>query len=316
MREPLVSVIMNCYNGEKYLRGAIESVLAQSYTNFEVVFWDNISNDSTRSIVESYRDKRIKYFLAENHVPLGEARNLAIQKAQGEFIAFLDVDDVWFPEKLRKQVQYFDDPSIGLVYCNIKYIDSNGHAVEPSKTESEGNYSKITFIDLMKNYDITMSSAMISRRALNSANGLFDNLLIYAEEYDLFMRICTQFDAVRINNTLASYRIHEKQETLKLFERSVFENEYILSKLLLTNKELFDKDPELLDFKYKKTAWEKFLNEILKGQTKMARKRLRPFLFQDLKYFAFYFLSFFGPNLVKSIWKQYRLKKGRLPFSS
>src|SRR5829696_2506866 len=109
MTGPLVSVIMNCFNGEKYLREAIDSVLAQSYTNWEIIFWDNQSTDDSARIVRSYRDPRLKYFYAPTHLPLYGARNHAIDRAAGELIAFLDVDDWWIPSKLEQQVPLFAD---------------------------------------------------------------------------------------------------------------------------------------------------------------------------------------------------------------
>ena len=93
--EPLVSVIMNCYNGQKYLEESIESVLSQTYKNWELIFWDNQSADKSAEIFKLYKDKRLKYFLSKEHTTLYKARNLAIEKSSGDFIAFLDTDDLW-----------------------------------------------------------------------------------------------------------------------------------------------------------------------------------------------------------------------------
>ena len=111
-KQPLVSVIMNCYNGEKYLREAIDSVLAQTYTNWEIVFWDNQSTDRSAEIVRSYADPRLKYYYAPTHTWLYEARNYAVAKANGELLAFLDVDDWWLPNKLERQVPLFENPEV------------------------------------------------------------------------------------------------------------------------------------------------------------------------------------------------------------
>ena len=103
---PEVSVIMNCYNCSKYLKEAIDSVYAQTYQDWEIVFWDNASSDNSAEIAKRYNNK-LKYFHAEITIPLGQARNRAIEKAKGKYIAFLDCDDVWLPEKLEKQVKVF-----------------------------------------------------------------------------------------------------------------------------------------------------------------------------------------------------------------
>ena len=115
---PVVSVVINCYNGEKYLQQAIDSVLAQSYEDWEVIFWDNRSTDRSAEIVLGYRDTRFRYFHAPRHTPLYEARNYAIERARGDLIAFLDVDDWWFPSKLERQVPLFVDPLVGIVCSN------------------------------------------------------------------------------------------------------------------------------------------------------------------------------------------------------
>jgi len=93
---------MNAFNGEKYLREALDSVLKQSYANWELIFWDNQSTDKSSEIFLSYDDDRLKYFYAPSHTPLYEARNYAVEKSEGEFLAFLDVDDWWLPTKLEQ----------------------------------------------------------------------------------------------------------------------------------------------------------------------------------------------------------------------
>jgi glycosyltransferase involved in cell wall biosynthesis len=111
---PMVSIIMNCFNGEKYLKEAIESVLKQTYTNWELIFWDNQSTDNSASIFKSYNDLRFKYFFAERHTKLGEGRNLAIAQSTGDWIAFLDCDDLWVDSKLEKQIN-----NIGKLFENL-----------------------------------------------------------------------------------------------------------------------------------------------------------------------------------------------------
>ena len=105
LRQPLVSIIINCFNGEEYLREALESVISQTYKNWEIIFWDNQSTDKSAEIFKSYQDSRLKYYLASSHTKiLYEARNYALKKATGDFIAFLDADDYWLPDKLEKQI--------------------------------------------------------------------------------------------------------------------------------------------------------------------------------------------------------------------
>ena len=114
---PLISVVINCYNGETFLKNAINSIYAQTYRNWEIIFWDNASTDSSADIAQSY-DEKIRYFKDVSTKPLYEARGLAVQKAKGEYLAFLDCDDWWDPYKLEKQISLFKDTKVGFVYGN------------------------------------------------------------------------------------------------------------------------------------------------------------------------------------------------------
>ena len=103
MSSPKVSIIINCFNGERYLAEAMDSVFCQTYEDWEIIFWDNASTDNCAEIAKSYGE-RIRYFKSSSIYPLGKARNLAIENARGDFMAFLDCDDLWFPQKLEKQM--------------------------------------------------------------------------------------------------------------------------------------------------------------------------------------------------------------------
>ena len=116
---PLISIIMNCYNGEDFLHESIESILSQTYKNWELIFWDNQSKDKSSEIFKSYKDERLKYFLAKEHTTLYKARNLAIEKSKGDYIAFLDTDDLWEKEKLELQMHLFNNLEVGVVFSNL-----------------------------------------------------------------------------------------------------------------------------------------------------------------------------------------------------
>ena len=114
-KKPLISIIMNCFNGERYLDDSLKSILSQTYQNWELIFWDNLSTDNSKKIFLKYKDSRFKYYQANEHTILYVARNLAIKKANGEFIAFLDTDDIWLKNKLSEQISLFANKNVGLV---------------------------------------------------------------------------------------------------------------------------------------------------------------------------------------------------------
>ena len=99
--QPLISIIMNCHNGEKYLKDSIKSILDQTYQNWELIFYDNNSNDKSKQIFFEFRDKRLKYFYSQKTLKLYKARNLAINQSKGTYISFLDCDDLWKKRKVK-----------------------------------------------------------------------------------------------------------------------------------------------------------------------------------------------------------------------
>ena len=108
--EKKVSIIVNCYNGAKYLKNCLDSIKKQSYRNYELIFWDNKSQDNSKEIFLNFiDDKRFKYFKSDSHTTLYEARNLAIEKTSGDYIAFLDTDDWWVEDYLFDKIIIFDE---------------------------------------------------------------------------------------------------------------------------------------------------------------------------------------------------------------
>ena len=124
--KPLVSIIMNCHNGEEFVRQSLKSIKQQTYNNWELIFWDNKSTDNSKKIIKSYSDRRIRYFRSKKFLNLYSARNLAIKKAKGKYISFLDVDDLWKKNKLEKQVSYLKkNNDLKIVYSNFTTIDES-----------------------------------------------------------------------------------------------------------------------------------------------------------------------------------------------
>ena len=150
--KPLISILMNCYNGSRYLIESIESALNQTYQNWELIFWDNCSTDNSYEVFCQYNDTRLRYFKSDVHTGLGMARYQALEKAKGEFIAFLDCDDVWLNSKLEKQIKKFDDKDVGIVISNTLFFTDSGKN-KPSfikKYPDEG----FIFGQLLKHYYI------------------------------------------------------------------------------------------------------------------------------------------------------------------
>jgi len=209
--QPLVSVIMNCFNGEKYLREAIDSVKAQTYQNWELIFWDNQSTDQSAKIVQSYDDPRIYYFYAPNHTLLYEARNYAIEQSNGDLIAFLDVDDWWEPKKIDLQVPKFEDNKVGLVCGNFKIINQKKRWIRISWH----GYKPSGYIhnQLLKDYHIGLLTIIISKSAYEETGG-FNSRYHIIGDYDISLRIAETFKIKTINDVVANFRAHGLNETI------------------------------------------------------------------------------------------------------
>jgi len=222
---------MNCYNGDHFLKEAIDSIYAQSYTNWEIIFWDNGSSDDSAKIAKSY-DARLKYFFASNTTPLGEARNLALKKVSGEYIAFLDCDDRYLPDKLFMQVEKMKSGQYAMCYGGVIVINESGHEIRRDNIlDMEGKF----FDQLLLRYNINMQTVMIRRSILLGADLSFNPTLKFSPDYDLFMRIAIDNTICSVSNYLVEYRKVKDSLTTKLVDRIPVEMEYTLSELYKIN---------------------------------------------------------------------------------
>ena len=211
-KNPLVSVIMNCFNGESFLKDSIESVINQTYENWEIIFWDNKSEDKSAEIFKSYDDKRFKYFYADEHTSLYKARNLAIKKSNGELLAFIDTDDLWEKNKLELQVPLFDNPKISFVYSNQWIIKNNLKKKKLFiKTKSPSGY---IYKKLLDDYNVGIITVIFRNNIINDLSKIFDERFSVIGDFDFFLKLSKSYYFHYINTPLAYYRIHDKNFSL------------------------------------------------------------------------------------------------------
>lgn len=229
---PLVSVIINFYNGAKYLREAVDSVLRQSYQNWELLLWDNRSTDDSAKIARSYSDVRIRYQLAEKHTSLGLARNHAVAVAKGEWIAFLDCDDYFLEEKLERQIRIIKN-GVGMVYSRVEMrVESSGASTQMGRGALDHKiYPKIPYLPsgnifnlLLFECFIPLPSVMIRRSLYNQVGGINSTLEV-AEDYDIFLKIARISNVCAVNEVLGVYRVHDSNmshvSVEKTFDESI-----------------------------------------------------------------------------------------------
>lgn len=238
---PKVSVIIPVYNAEKYLLEAIESVIDQSYDDWEIIAVNDGSTDSSPDILKNYEDRypsKIRV-LHQPNSGLSAARNAAIAAANGEYIAFLDADDLWLPEKTDEQVYLLDNNSdIGLVYSDIFEL-KNGKLKKRRNVIGGRMFRGDIFDSLFYQNFIPVLSVMVRKSVLDKC-GLFDPVYHGTQDYDLWMRIADKYQIDFIDRQLAIYRIHEQnmsannvekmgREDLELMEQWLEKKPYLSS---------------------------------------------------------------------------------------
>jgi len=202
---PKVSVIIPTYNRRELVQEAIDSVLAQTYTDYEIIVVDDGSTDGTREALQERYGDRIRYVWQENQ---GEsaARNRGIEMARGEYIAFLDSDDVWLPEKLSKQVNLLDySPEVGLVCCYEHKVNESGKPLPGLEKDCQN----ITFQNLCLRNLVGSTSTVVIRKQILTQVGEFDDSIRYGEDWDLWLRVVLVSRIKCITEPLVRVRLHQ-----------------------------------------------------------------------------------------------------------
>ena len=281
--EPLVSIVMNCFNGERFLKEAIDSIYCQTYSNWEIIFWDNNSTDKSSSIANSYTNK-LKYFSTNKKISLGEARSSALKKTTGEYIAFLDCDDLFEVEKIEKQVSLMESDDFIFCYGSAMIINDKGSLIGRSKVNNNGGN---IFGDLLLKYDINMQSVMIRKNALNQKN--FNTELKFSPDYNLFMELASKNRVGVITDYIVRYRKTNNSLTLNSASKIYHEKKYTLD-YLISNEKLYRSYTVEFDFAYKMLNFSKAIYHIAEDDYVKARLSFKKIVKIKFKYRVFYYL--------------------------
>ena len=297
-KNPLVSVVINCYNGEKFLKEAIDSVYSQSYNDWEIILWDNSSTDNSAKIAKSYGLK-LRYYYSDKNLPLGKARNKALSVCNGELICFLDTDDLMCPDKLKHQVPLFKNLKVGIVSSQTIFFKNNkilGYGPNKNKIPIGNIFSKI-----IENYFLSIESVIFRKKSLDNILGgySFNDNFSVCEEADLFIRILFKWDFDFYPVPLSKRRIHDNNISKNNRMEILNENILIINNLikLIPNFKI----------KYKKSfetniLWNinnKAVYFIQQKQNNKTRNILKTKFLTNKKSFFLFFLAFF-PNFISS----------------
>ena len=302
-KKPLISILMNCFNGEEFLKESIESVIEQTYKNWELIFWDNKSNDKSVEIASLYQDKRIFIFTNTYHTNLGKARQNAFKKVRGDYLAFLDVDDFWDKEKLSTQIREFRDKNIGISFTNSLYFSfKRKENLYRTNAKIEVN-TKSLIID----YPLSLNSIIMDVNKLKLLKYDFDENYSHISDFDLVVRLSSISNVKYLNRVLSGWRIHRNNESFK--KREIFNIEILKwCDFHLKNRYLSKYKTQIRELKTITLARERIMNFNLQFNPKFF-KNIRLLNNSRNKLFLIFSLIPFLPFIIFKIkFLLYRLK--------
>lgn len=313
--QPAVSVIIPTYNGGRYLCQTIESALAQTFQDIEILVIDDASDQDIASLLRPYKE-RVQYVRKERSGPAA-SRNFGIKLARGEYLAFLDHDDLWHPDKLQAQVRALDErPQCALAYCYPILIDGEGKPISNEKPSSFPS-GDVT-LDFLGANRITTFSATLIRKSILEKTGFLDEApeMTTADDYDMWLRISDVAEIVFVPGDLVSYRIHAGN-LLKNYDQNLRAHIYVLDKFVKRSAKLErglqEKANEIvLTNKFNKITHFAFVYYYRIGGERKARTlfgeawRMKPFHLRHLIYWGICGMPVqvrAGLRMIKSLWK-------------
>lgn len=211
MTNPIVSIVIPTYNHANFLRSALDSVIAQTIKDWEAIVVNNYSNDDTIEVIKSYKDPRIKFVNFANYGIIGSARNYGLSLASGTFIAFLDSDDLWYPEKLDSCLRMLQLGYDLVCHAEVWVGPGNNRRIVQYGPENKASYKNLLF-----NGNCLSTSAVVVRRSFLDLVGSFDESLniITAEDYDLWLKLARAGARIGfLTKVLGEYRIHSENQS-------------------------------------------------------------------------------------------------------
>lgn len=297
---PLVSVIINCLNGERYLREAMDSVFAQTFQDWEIIFWDNASTDGSANIAKSYGD-RVRYFKSDMTSSLGRARNMAISHARGEYVALLDCDDLWLPQKLEKQLLVLGkNPDVALCYSNSRFFNSRGDLYDHfSQVKPKRG---MVFQYLLEGNFISSETMVFGRGFLDTLDYIFDEELTMVMDYDLTLRLAYKYPIDYVDEPLSKWRMHEGSESNKKRFLIPRENKSMLEKLVNACPDIATEYGTSVSMLTKNANYQLGLEKWDQGKVREARHMLKACNLKPkslIAYSASYFMPFASFDRLK-----------------
>jgi len=295
-----VSIIMPAYNAQKYIGQAIESVICQSYQDWELIIIDDCSVDGTSDIIEKYSaiDSRIVFIKNEtNSGSPASARNIGMKQAHGRYIAFLDSDDWWESFKLQKQIDAMKGGNYALCHTGGFFVYDGTGNMKPFVPRCGSGQ---IFDELLTQYEIKTLSVVVDRLHLEKLElPFFDESIKIGEDYHLFMRLSSESDVLTLKEKLFYYRVHQSSITRTNPQMLWVGMEKFMDWLKQNNGRLYEISHNSLRFVRAKIGYYKAKFFMNKGERSSALAELRPFIFLNFKFFVLYVLAL----MPKFVWR-------------
>ena len=284
-----VSVLMNCYNGEKYLRLALDSIFSQTFKDWNVVFIDNCSTDYSAAIARSYGPK-VEIYSTPKNISLGAARHFGMEKCKSEYIAFLDTDDIWLPTMLNEQLRAIESGNYVLTYTGSHVMDKDGnHKSTYIPKFMEG----CIFGQLLKDFNVPQITTMIRREALVKENLNFNPEISTSVEYSLIMPLAVNNQFIVIPKALAHYRVYSDSLTSRNLPLLSEERFKMLNGIIRDYPGVENKYKDEFKLAFARGQYFKAKSLVSENKIMEARKVLNEIKFLDYRYFVLYLTLFF-----------------------
>lgn len=284
----MISVLINCHNGERFLRETVKSLEDQTYKNFEVVFIDNQSSDSSIEIITN-SDLNVKLFRTDYLMSLGAARNWGLSKCTRRYVTILDSDDVYYRDSLEKLLNAIRGKKVAFAYGHQDLIDSDSRVYGERKNIYAG-IEGCFFGRLLVHWDIPLVGVIVDKSLLDSRSLSFDDFYQGSEEFDFFLRISAHFDGFSLDEKVVKYRVH-KSLSSQLGELRHIERKHALQKIRKDFPALCEKYPREYQCASARAEYYQAQYEMSVGRYNLARKRLRNIALADPRYFLLFLVS-------------------------
>lgn len=231
---PIVSIVVNCHNGENFLKKTLESVLSQTFRDWELIFWDNKSSDKSKEIFENFKDERFTYYKSKNFLKLYSARNEAIKICKGKFIAFLDSDDWWESDKIEEQLLEIKKNQLNV--CVSPYFIYY-QSIHKKKKQIVNSNKSFNLKNLLKNYNIAISSVIIEKK-------IFDNFSYFNENYniigdfDFIIKLSEKYKIGIIDKPSVNIRLHKTNYSKLNHKEEIDEIKKWIKNFIIKNSEI------------------------------------------------------------------------------